>query len=470
MTYFSALPVVETQVGIAIESVRGTPEAPDYWLPIMGPKYVPDVQLLPDAGLRGSMVTLYDEVPGLRFDSHAWDAYPFLDSFPVFLRALLGSKDKVQARTPLTTLVAEAKSPDKKIIVVEKLSEGLVVVLDEGGAEEETTTLGKETKIKAGEWEYVVVALTKKHAIGATVSGPTELVKEAVAGATVIFVPYKVEAGQYLVIGTIAGEQETVLVVGAPTESKAGEWKTNIVYPLAFTHKAKASVVGLTGHAFSLLNNAPAEGNQPPSCTITDYAGEENWRQLARAQLNAINIKGSADALPTVAVDWFADKAITPAPPSATYSTAEAPPGWTAVAAIGGTQIGYMVNWEFDLKRNVKNIPGVTGNQNWYQHFAGPLEATAKVTVLEDRKALWLTAYENGELESIDLTLSDVKSGFALNLHSSSLKFIKGSLDRSKEWVEIPLEAQLIPSEADALAGGVSPIVATVANAVSTEY
>src|ERR1035441_5853447 len=111
MTFFSAIPVPETTIGIAIETARGVPKNPTNWVPITGPKYKPDLQLLPDAGLRGSMVTLYDEVPGLRFDSHSWDNYPYLDSFPIFLRALLGSKDTLTAVTPLTTLVAEGKIP-----------------------------------------------------------------------------------------------------------------------------------------------------------------------------------------------------------------------------------------------------------------------------------------------------------------------------------------------------------------------
>jgi hypothetical protein len=50
------------------------------------------------------------------------------------------------------------------------------------------------------------------------------------------------------------------------------------------------------------------------------------------------------------------------------------------------------------------------------------------------------------------------------------MKFATGDLDRSKEWVEVPLEFDPIPSSEDALAGGVSPIVCTVANATTTEY
>ena len=392
MTYFSALPVPETQVGIALEVTRGTPVAPVFWLPIMSPKYKPDLQLLPDEGLRGSMVTLYDEVPGLRFDGHGWDSYPYLDSFPVFLRALLGSSDK--------KTVAPADG---------------------------------------------------------------ELKVEAVAGATEVEFEVEVEAVSYVVIGSGAGHQETVLVTNKAAKQK-------LAYPLVFTHPAKTPTVGLTKHEFSLLNDSPGTGNQPPSCTITDFGGEENWRQLPAAQLDSINLSGAADSLPKCAMAWFANKSITPSPPSASYSTAEAPPGWTAILGLSGTQVGYLVDWEFDLKRNVKNVPAITGTQNYYQHFAGALDATGKFTVLEDPAATWLTAYENGEPQEIDFTLSDVESGFVLNVHTTVSKFTSGELDRSKEWVEVPLDVQLIPSATDAQAGGVSPIKCTVGNSHTAEY
>ena len=469
MTYHSAIPVPETQIGIALEATRGTPEAPTYWIPVMGPKYKPDLKLLPDEGLRGSMVTLYDEIPGLRFDSHGWDQYPYLDSLPILLRALLGSKDTRTNPVSTDELVAEAKVGDKKVLVLTDLPAATVFVIDEGTpATEETVVSLKSTKIKAGEYEIECAALKYTHVVKAPVTVPaTELIKEAKATDTTIEVESAAsikEGVSYVIVGAANRYSDTRLV------TKVTGKILTLAYPLSATHATKAPVTVLTSHAFSLLNNAPEEGNQPPSCTLTDFGGETNWRQLAAAQLDSITLNGTAETLPKLAANWFADAAITPSPPSASFSAVEAPPGWTIQASVGGVQIGYLVSWEFSLKRNVKNVPAITGTQAYYQHFAGAIDATAKVTVLEDPEAIWLTAYENGELESIDLTLSDVESGYAVNLHSSKAKFVTGDLDRSKEWVEVPLEVQLIPSAADALAGGVSPIVATVANGTPTEY
>jgi hypothetical protein len=402
VTFFSAIPVPETEVGIALETVRGTPVAPAYWIPVMGPKYKPDVKLLPDEGMRGSMVKIYDELPSLRVDTHAWDQYPYLDSFPVLVRACLGSKD--------TKTTAPANS---------------------------------------------------------------KLVKEAKVGDVAILIEATIAEGSYITFGVGAGVVETHLT-GAVTEVKASEFKVTLTYPVVFAHPISTVVTGLTKHEFSLLNNARELGNQPPSYTITDQAGEEEasigFRQLAASQLDSLTITGAADALPKVAVNWFSNLAIKPTPPVPSFTSVPTPPGWAVQAAMGGTQVGYLVNWEFAFKRGVKNIPAVTGTMNYYQHFAYALEATAKFTFLEDPKATWLTAYQNGEQLAQDLTLGDAESGFAVNFHSTKSKFITGDLDRSKEWVEVHVESQLIPSATDALAGGVSPVKITVANATATEY
>ncbi len=399
---FSAIPVPETHVGLAVETERGVPVAPALWLPVMAPKYKPDLQYLPDEGLRGSMVTLYDEIPALRFDSHGFDMHPYMDTFPAIVRACLGSKDSKTAKP--------ASATELKI---------------EGKAGESTVEVESASEITEGK-TYVVIG-------AASTSSDTRLVTK--------------------VVGKVL----------------------TLAYPLSFTHAAKAAVTGLTTHEFSLLNNSVEKGNQPPSYTITDFAGEEysstaHWRQLAAAQLDSLSITGGADVLPKAAVAWMANSAIKPAAPSPSYTTVEAPPGWTTTAALGGVQVPYLVSWSFDFKRGVKNVPAITGTENYYQHFAGALVATAKVTVLENPEATWITAFQNGELESIDLTLADTQNGYALNLHSSKCKFTTAELDRSKEWVEVPLEVQLIPSSTDALAGGVSPVKITAANGTTTEF
>lgn len=395
---FSAIPTPETTIGIAKETTRGEAEAPAYFLPVISPAYKPDRQYLPDESLQGSMVGIYDQIPGLRYDAHGWDQHLYLDSFPLLVMAELGSPDTNTAAPGATTLAASAA-----------------------------------------------------------------------AGASSISTAASIPAGSYVVIaGGSPGTLETH-VTGTP--SGGGPYTIPLLFPLVYAQAEGASVVGLTTHQFSLLNNSPSTGNQPPSMTIADFAGETSWRQLTSAQLDGLNITGAADALPKAKVNWFCDPAVAPgSPPSASYTTAESPPGWTAQLILGGDPVGYVVSWEADFKRGVKAISAITGTQQYWQYFAGVLAATAKLTVLEDQAATWLTAFESGSTESVDLTVYDIKNGWAINIHSSKAKITAGSLDRSKEWLEVPLELHLLPTATDALAGGVSPCQITVANGVSTSY
>ena len=104
--YGAAYAVAQTTLGMALETTKGTPVQPTIWLPIRAPKYTPDRMFLPDQSLQGSMVTTYNLTPGMRYDKHGWDSYPYLDTFPHMVRAELGSPDTVTAAPTSTTLTA----------------------------------------------------------------------------------------------------------------------------------------------------------------------------------------------------------------------------------------------------------------------------------------------------------------------------------------------------------------------------
>ena len=80
-------------LGGAIEATRGASVAATFWPPFMDPKWSPKVTWLKDAGMRGSPVKVYDQVPGPRNDEMTWKGNVHLDTFPNLLRAILGSPD-----------------------------------------------------------------------------------------------------------------------------------------------------------------------------------------------------------------------------------------------------------------------------------------------------------------------------------------------------------------------------------------
>lgn len=393
----SAYAVAQTQMGLAIETTKGTPmAAPTYMIPVKSPKYKPDQTEIPDETLQGSMVQVYDLIPGLRYDSHGWDGFPYLDSFPIFAACELGSTDGFTAAPTSTTLSAAAA-----------------------------------------------------------------------AGATSITTVGTVAQGDYVVVGT-GPTLETHLVTAVA--GSATPYTLTLAYPLIYAQASGAAVTGLNKHVFSLLNSASNPGNQPPSVTLWDYDGEQ-WRQLSAAQLDELNIKGNATGLVDYTTTWFANPALTNVTaPSLSYTDVPTPAPWTFTAQINGTQVGTIVDWEVDLKRGVKPIPALTGTQEYFEYFANFLEATAKLTFVEQSSSPYLTDYLNSSKLSFDFNIFDLSTGDLMNIHCSNAKYKTGDLDRSKEYVEVTTEVQFLPSAADATAGGKSPIKITIANGVTSAY
>ncbi len=389
----TAFAVPQTTIGLAKETTRGVAEAPTAWVPVKGPKYKPDLTMIPDDTIQGSMVAVYNLVPGQRYDSHGWDAYPYLDTFPLFLQAELGSPDTFSAAGSATTLAAAAAAGSSTISATASVAANSWITLGSGGTVETHYTT-------------------------------------AVTGSG----PYTVTL------------------------------QTALIYP----QPSGAAVTPLNKHVFSLLNNAAA-GDQPPTYTISDFDGDV-WRQLSGGQIDELTIKGNNSGLVDYTCTWFANPATTPTAPSPSYSSVPAVPGWTSAILIGGTQLTQVEDWELDLKRGVKPIPALTGNQEYYTYFAGPIEATGKFTFVEQANSPFLADFLAGTKQSLDITTFDIADGAALNLHSSVMMYKTGDLDRSKEWVEVMVDFQLLPSAGDATAGGVSPLRATVANSAGAAY
>lgn len=388
----NAYAVPSTTIGLAPEVTRGTPVAPTLWFKVKSPKYKPDLTMIEDDTLQGSMVKVYDTIPGLRYDAHSWDSYLYMDVIPLLAKLELGSADTLSTASASTT-----------------------------------TTSG-------------------------VAAGVTSL---PVTAATVL-------TGSFIVIDSGGLLEANYVKVGGTTT-------LTLQFPLNYAHLTGATVTVLTGHSFSLLNNAAGTGNQPPSATITDFDGEE-WRQLAAAQLDKLSLKGNATGLADYSSSWFANPSTTPSPPTSGFTTLGAAPGWTAMIQIGGVSKNYIVDWAVDLARNVKPIPALTGTQAYFMYFADALTCPGKLTVIEQSTAPELAQYQNGTAFTLDIFVYDKVSGDSMYIHSSKCRFKTGELDRSKSWVEVPLTMDLLPTATDAGAGGVAPLKLMFGNTQTTAY
>lgn len=92
-------------LGLGIEATRGTLASSITYIPITGPQLTPMQTFLRDEALRGSPTTVYNQIAGVRHDEYDVKGYMFADSFPLLLRAVLGSTDTKTGTTPTFTHV-----------------------------------------------------------------------------------------------------------------------------------------------------------------------------------------------------------------------------------------------------------------------------------------------------------------------------------------------------------------------------
>ena len=170
--YGAAYAVAQSQMGLAIESVKGTAVAPVYWIPYRAPKYTPTRMFLPDETLQGSMVTVYGLTPGMRYDAHGWDSYPYLDTFPIMVCAELGSSDTVTAAPASTTLSTSAAAGATTIVTAGSIATGSFITL--GSASLGTLESHYTTNVTGSYTITLASPLAYAHTSGAAVTGLTK--------------------------------------------------------------------------------------------------------------------------------------------------------------------------------------------------------------------------------------------------------------------------------------------------------
>lgn len=291
----------------------------------------------------------------------------------------------------------------------------------------------------------------------------TTLSSTASPGSSTISVAATIASGSYITIGTYP----TLETHYTTAVSGSGPFTVTLNTPVIFTQNSGNTVTGLTKHQFSLYNRAQF---QPPSLSLWDNDNEE-WRTISAFQLDQLTIKGNGTGLIDYTLTGIGNAATNNASaPTISLTGTQTPAPWTVQFVLGGSQLTSLLTWEIEMKRDTKPIPALTGTQAYFEYFANTLQLTSKVTFVEASGSPFLGAYERGTKQAFDLTFFDMVAGAACNFHSSSVSFTTGKLNRPSEYAEVEVTVQHLPTSADALANGVSPILATVANSVTTAY
>src|ERR1022692_565171 len=136
MPLTTAYSVSQTTIGLAKEVTKGTPVAPAYWAKVKAPKYKPNLTTIEDVTLQGSMVSVYNQIPGVRYDSHGWDTSPYLDMFPLYVEAELGSTDTITAAPASTVLSSLCVAGAATISTTGVITANTWIVVGSGGTME----------------------------------------------------------------------------------------------------------------------------------------------------------------------------------------------------------------------------------------------------------------------------------------------------------------------------------------------
>jgi hypothetical protein len=216
-------------------------------------------------------------------------------------------------------------------------------------------------------------------------------------------------------------------------------------------------------HAISLLNTGTG---QPTTYTFTDYDAV-NARQFAGSQMQALEVKFSADGLLSYTGKAMGYASAVGSTPTASYSTVTPVPVWTGAVTIAGSSSVKMAEGTINISRAVTPIHTVLDNQRPYQVFAGPLSVEGSMLfVTEDDTELNYYLNNTQPIVVVDFTQGAGASLTQVQFTMSQCAFTVGKIDRSKDYVETNVTFKAIANTTDKGASlGYSPIKVQLKNA-----
>lgn len=217
-------------------------------------------------------------------------------------------------------------------------------------------------------------------------------------------------------------------------------------------------------HAAALLN---AGNGQPPSYTISDYYVNAT-RQFPGFVFSEFSMKMNADNLLSYSAKGMGQPSITTVKPTPSYSGQRPIAAWTGATLIGGVASAVMVEAECSIKRNLTSINTVDGTQGPRSIWGGPVMVEGKMTLVMEDDAAYL-AYLNNTQPALDFSFSAGAGPLAtqVKLHMSQAAYTAAEIERGKDYVEVAITFKSIANATDiGVSGGVSPIKATLQNAV----
>lgn len=221
-------------------------------------------------------------------------------------------------------------------------------------------------------------------------------------------------------------------------------------------------------HAMSTLNSQATNG-QPVTWTLSDYYGEgtASTRQFAGTQFASIDTKFTADALLTHTTKGMGFQSVSASNPTPSFSTVTPVPVWEGVTTLNSSVTAVIADGNINISRPVSPIFTLTGNQNPYQLFAGPVDASgALLLVLESDAQLNYYLQNTQPTLNIAFTAGTGATATGVTFNMTKCAFTVAKIERTKDYVELNVTFKAVANTTDAgTSAGYSPIKVTLKNA-----
>jgi hypothetical protein len=219
-------------------------------------------------------------------------------------------------------------------------------------------------------------------------------------------------------------------------------------------------------HNITLLNRSSVGGDaQPNSYTLTDFYAAD-VRSYPGIQFHDFSLKFNADGMleyDAKATGWASEVVETPVP---SFSTVLPTPVWQGTVSIAGTPVAYTVSGNLDLKRSVTPIYGISGTQNPYEIFVGPIDVSGKFTFVMENDAE-LNRFLNNTQPTITIEWQYGSGANAIGLVATISKgaYTAAVIERGQDYVQVTCDINAMANTTDAGSfGGFSPIAFTLQN------
>lgn len=219
-------------------------------------------------------------------------------------------------------------------------------------------------------------------------------------------------------------------------------------------------------HAAAVLNSGTG---QPPSYTVSDYY-TITTRQFPGLRFSELGIKFSGDGMLTYSAKATSLASATTTKPTSSYTGVQPLAGWVGAVSIGGSASAFVVDGECTIKRPITVIQAADGTQAPYALWAGPVEASGKLTLVMEDDAQYVNYLTNAK-PSLDINYQQGAGAAAVQvkLHMTKAAYTNAEIGRGKDYIELSVDFDALANTTDAGAsGGYSPIKVTVQNAVAS--